>query len=65
MQEKVYEEIVEVTKRHDNKFTYEALQDLTYLECVLHGMIAARTFSIDTSNLFFSVVVIFFQNHNA
>lgn len=52
MQEKVYEEIVEVSKRHDNKFTYEALQDLTYLECVLHGKIAARIFPIDSLRVF-------------
>lgn len=36
-QEKVYEEIIEVSKRHDNKFTFDALQDMTYLECALHG----------------------------
>lgn len=37
VQQRVYEEIKGVSARHDNKFTYEALQDMTYLECVIHG----------------------------
>lgn len=37
VQQQVYEEIRQVSARHDNKFTYEALQDMNYLECVIHG----------------------------
>lgn len=37
VQQRAYEEIKEVSARYENKFTYEALQDMTYLECVIHG----------------------------
>lgn len=37
IQERLYNEIVAVSARHDNKFTYEALQEMTYLDCVIQG----------------------------
>lgn len=37
IQKKVYNEIAEVSARHNNKFTYELIQDLTYLESAIHG----------------------------
>lgn len=37
IQDRVHSEVVEVLEKHDNKFSYEALQEMTYLECVLHG----------------------------
>lgn len=37
IQQKVYEEIVEVLKKHDGKLTYEAAADMTYLGQCLDG----------------------------
>lgn len=37
IQTKVREEIREVLKRHDGKVTYEAIQEMKYLRCVLDG----------------------------
>lgn len=37
VQQRAYEEIKEVSARYDNKFRYEALQDMAYLECAIHG----------------------------
>lgn len=37
VQERLYEEIVEVFDRHVKKVTYEALQEMTYLDRVVHG----------------------------
>lgn len=36
IQERLYEEINEVLARHDNQFTFEALQEMEYLECIIH-----------------------------
>lgn len=36
-QERLHNEIVEVEARHKNIYTYEALQDMTYLDCVVMG----------------------------
>lgn len=38
IQERLYSEATEVFAKHDNKLTYEALQDMTYLDCVLRGI---------------------------
>lgn len=38
-QERTYDEIVSVLERHENKFTYEALQDMNLLDCGVHGNI--------------------------
>lgn len=37
IQDRLKAEIDEVLDNHDNKFTYEALQDMPFLECVVHG----------------------------
>lgn len=37
IQERVHDEIVEVLARHNNKFSYDALQEMVYLERVIHG----------------------------
>lgn len=37
IQERLYNEIVEVSARHNNEFTYDALQEITYLESVIQG----------------------------
>lgn len=36
VQERLYEEITEVLSRHDNEFTFEALQEMTYLDNIIH-----------------------------
>lgn len=54
VQQKVYEEIIEVSKRHDNKFTFEALQDMTYLECALHGKLYSERTHFFLQNYFSS-----------
>ncbi|XP_049825475.1 cytochrome P450 6a8-like [Aethina tumida] len=36
LQQKIRNEIHEVLEKHDNKLTYEAIKDMTYLEQVLH-----------------------------
>lgn len=37
IQEQVHREIVEVLAKHDNKLTYESLQDMPYLDNVVYG----------------------------
>lgn len=36
VQETLYEEITEVLSRHDNELTYEALQEMEYLDNVIY-----------------------------
>lgn len=36
IQERLYEEINEVLAHHNNVFTFEALQEMEYLECCIH-----------------------------
>lgn len=36
-QERVYKEIRAVLLRHNHKFTYDTLQEMTYLDCVIYG----------------------------
>lgn len=38
-QERIYDEVVSVSDRHENKFTYEALQEMNLVECAVHGNI--------------------------
>lgn len=35
-QEKLFEDITQVLDKYDGKLSFEALQEITYLECVLH-----------------------------
>ena len=37
VQDRLYQEIVDVLKRHNNEFTYEALQDMVYLDQCVSG----------------------------
>lgn len=37
VQQRVYDEINEVLAKHDNKLSFEAIQDMNYLDCVIHG----------------------------
>lgn len=37
VQERLHEEIIDVLSRHDNKFTFDALQDMFYLDCTVQG----------------------------
>lgn len=37
VQERLHDEIIDVLSRHDNKFTYDALQEMFYLDCTVHG----------------------------
>lgn len=37
VQERVYNEIIEVSEQYDHKFAYEALQEMTLLESALYG----------------------------
>lgn len=36
IQERLYEEIIDVLDKYDGKFTYEALQEMEYLDNVIH-----------------------------
>lgn len=36
VQERLYEEITEVLAKHDGKFTFDALQEMEYLDMVTH-----------------------------
>lgn len=36
IQEALYEEIIDVLSRHDNQLTYEALQEMEYLDNCIH-----------------------------
>lgn len=36
IQERLYEEIVEVLAKHDGKFTFDALQEMEYLDMVIY-----------------------------
>lgn len=38
IQQKVYEEICNVTQKYDGKFTYEALAEMKYLESCIDGV---------------------------
>lgn len=40
IQEHLHREIVEVLTKHDNKLTYESLQDMAYLDNVVYGRLA-------------------------
>lgn len=37
IQDCLHDEISTVLTRYDNKLSYEALQEMTYLDCVIHG----------------------------
>lgn len=39
IQERVYDEIQEVLQRYDGELSYEALNDMKYLDCCIEGMI--------------------------
>lgn len=39
IQEKLRQSIKDVLEKHDNKITYEAMQDMTYLEQCINGMV--------------------------
>lgn len=36
IQERLYEEITDVLEKHDGKFTYEALEEMQYLDNIIH-----------------------------
>lgn len=38
-QERIYDEVVSVMEKHENKFSYEALQEMNLMECAVHGNI--------------------------
>lgn len=38
-QERIYDEVVSVSDKHDNKFSYEALQEMNLVECAVLGNI--------------------------
>lgn len=37
IQQKVYEEITDVLRRHNGKLTYDSVTDMKYMDCCLHG----------------------------
>lgn len=40
IQEHLHYEIIEVLAKYDNKLTHESLQDMTYLDNIVHGKLA-------------------------
>lgn len=36
-QQRLYEEIMGISAKHNNKFTYDALEEMIYLDGVVHG----------------------------
>lgn len=40
IQQKIHEEIDEVLNRHDGTFSYDSINELTYLECCIDGLYA-------------------------
>lgn len=36
IQERLYEEISEILAEHNDEFTFEALEEMKYLDCVIH-----------------------------
>lgn len=37
IQQRLREEMLEVLERHNNELTFDAMQEMTYLDCVVHG----------------------------
>lgn len=37
VQERLHEDTIKVLAKHNNEFTYEALQEMKYLDAVVHG----------------------------
>lgn len=37
IQQKLYEEIITVFGKHGNAYSYESVQELSYLDCVVQG----------------------------
>lgn len=46
IQERLHENIMKILSKHDNKSTYEALQQMHYLDAVVHGKFIFRLASI-------------------
>lgn len=47
IQQRLREEIAEVLENHDGKFTFDALQDMFYLDCVVQG----KSTGVEMSNI--------------
>lgn len=43
-QQRLYEEVTAVLEKHNHQFKFEALQEMTYLECVVAGKIVSILF---------------------
>lgn len=37
VQDRLYDEVIRVLAKYDNRITYEAVQEMTYLDCVVQG----------------------------
>lgn len=49
-QERVHKEIRAVLLRHNHKFTYDTLQEMTYLDCVIYGEILGSIQLVSTGS---------------
>lgn len=40
VQGRVYDEVIRVLAKYENRITYEAVQEMIYLDCVVQGVLA-------------------------
>lgn len=52
IQKKVREEVNEVLRRHDGKLSYDAIQDMKLLNCVVNGSKKKKQFTTEGNNFF-------------
>lgn len=48
-QDRAHQEIIEVLQHHDNKISFDALNEMTYLECAVFGIVLFKIENFETN----------------
>lgn len=51
IQERLFEEISEVLANNNNEFTFDALNDMKYLDCCMHEVLRIRPVALNLNKL--------------